>query len=100
VTANGFSRSSANGDRIWRRQKAIFSSASAGVSGRCFVPAFTETRGVLNDLREMLTRLGIEPIGQRVNPGRPEGRFTEHRTIQPTAGGSRKHPRRQKTEFI
>ena len=37
---------------------------------------------MLNDLVEMLTRMGIEPLGKG-ETGRPERRFTEHRTIEP-----------------
>jgi transcription elongation GreA/GreB family factor len=41
-------------------------------------------RGMLNDLVETLTRMGIEPPGKS-ETGRPERRFTEHRTIEPAA---------------
>jgi Transcription elongation factor, GreA/GreB, C-term len=40
--------------------------------------------GVLNELVEMLTRMGIEPVGKS-ETSRPERRFTEHRTIEPAA---------------
>ena len=34
---------------------------------------------MVNDLVEMLTRMGIEPLGKS-ETGRPQRRFTEHRT--------------------
>jgi restriction endonuclease-like protein len=50
---------------------------------RCFASSFyRDPNGVLNELFEMLTRMGIEPIGKN-ETSRPEGRFTEHRTIEP-----------------
>jgi very-short-patch-repair endonuclease len=52
---------------------------------RCFASSFyRDPDGVMNDLFEMLTRMGIEPGGQS-EAGRPNGRFTEHRTIEPPA---------------
>jgi very-short-patch-repair endonuclease len=50
---------------------------------RCFASSFyRDPDGVLNDLVEMLIRMGIEPIGKG-ETSRPEWRFTEHRTIGP-----------------
>ncbi len=52
---------------------------------RCFASSFyRDPEGVLNDLIETLTRMGIEPPGHGES-GRPERRFTEHRTIEPIA---------------
>jgi Transcription elongation factor, GreA/GreB, C-term len=52
---------------------------------RCFASSFyRDPDGVLNDLIEMLTRLGIQPIGED-NRARPQRRFTEHRIIEPAA---------------
>jgi transcription elongation GreA/GreB family factor len=50
---------------------------------RCFASSFyRDPDGVLNDLIEILTRMGIQPIGKS-ETGRSERRFTEHRTIEP-----------------
>lgn len=50
---------------------------------RCFASSFyRDPDGVLNELFEMLTRMGIEPIKER-EAGRANARFTEHRTIDP-----------------
>jgi hypothetical protein len=50
---------------------------------RCFASSFyREPDGVLNELVEMLTRMGIEPVGKS-ETSRPERRFTEHRMIEP-----------------
>jgi hypothetical protein len=50
---------------------------------RCFASSYyRDPDGVLNDLVEMLTRMGIEPFGKG-ETGRSAGRFTEHRTIGP-----------------
>ena len=52
---------------------------------RCFASNFyRDPDGVLNELVEMLTRMGIEPVGKS-ETSRPERRFTEHRTIKPVA---------------
>ena len=52
---------------------------------RCFASSFyRDPEGVLNDLVETLTRMGIEPPGKS-ETGRPKRRFTEHRTIEPAA---------------
>jgi very-short-patch-repair endonuclease len=50
---------------------------------RCFASSFyRDPDGMLNELVEILTRLGIEPIAEG-ETGRPKRRFTEHRTIDP-----------------
>jgi very-short-patch-repair endonuclease len=52
---------------------------------RCFASSFyRDPDGVLNELVEMLTRMGIEPIGKGER-SRPKHRFTEHRTIEPAS---------------
>jgi very-short-patch-repair endonuclease len=52
---------------------------------RCFASSFyRDPDSVLNELVEMLTRMGIEPVGKS-ETSRPERRFTEHRTIKPVA---------------
>ena len=52
---------------------------------RCFASSFyRDPDGVLNDLVETLTRMGIEPVWKG-EPGRPERLFTEYRTIKPAA---------------
>jgi len=52
---------------------------------RCFASSFyRDPEGVMNDLFETLTRIGIEPPGKS-ETSRPERRFTEHRTIEPAA---------------
>jgi very-short-patch-repair endonuclease len=52
---------------------------------RCFASSFyRDPDGVLNDLTDMLTRMGIEPIGED-EPARPQHRFTEHRVVEPVA---------------
>ena len=52
---------------------------------RCFASSFyRDPEGVMNDLFETLTRMGIESPGKSEN-GRLERRFTEHRTIEPAA---------------
>ena len=52
---------------------------------RCFASSFyRDPKGVLGDLVETLTRMGIEPE-VKGEAGRPERRFTEHRTIEPAA---------------
>jgi very-short-patch-repair endonuclease len=49
---------------------------------RCFASSFYRApEAVINDLCEMLSRLGIEPISQDV-VGNVRHRFTEHRTVQ------------------
>jgi hypothetical protein len=52
---------------------------------RSFASSFyRDPDGVLNELVEMLTRMGIEPVGKS-ETSRPERQFTEHRTINPFA---------------
>ena len=52
---------------------------------RCFASSFyRDPDGVLNELVEMLTRMGIEPVGKSETSW-PERQFTEHRTIKPVA---------------
>jgi very-short-patch-repair endonuclease len=49
---------------------------------RCFASSFyRDSDGVVTDLVETLTRMGIEPLGNR-EPGRPQRRFTEHRIVE------------------
>ncbi len=49
---------------------------------RCFASSYyRDPDGLLNELVEMLTRLGIEPVGKN-EPGHAKSRFTEHRTAQ------------------
>jgi hypothetical protein len=48
---------------------------------RCFASSFyRDTDAVINDLFEMLARMGIEPVPGD-GSGKPVHRFTEHRTI-------------------
>ena len=55
---------------------------------RCFASSFyRDPDVVLNDLLDMLTRMGIEPIAKG-ETGRTERRFTEHRTIEPAPAGA------------
>jgi len=55
---------------------------------RCFASSYyRDPDGVLNELIEMLTRMGIEPVGKS-ETGRSAWRFTEHRTIEPPAAVS------------
>jgi superfamily I DNA and/or RNA helicase/very-short-patch-repair endonuclease len=50
---------------------------------RCFASSFyRDPDGVIIDLVEMLSRMGIEPISEDL-VGTADRRFTEHRTIQP-----------------
>jgi very-short-patch-repair endonuclease len=50
---------------------------------RCFASSFyRDPDGVLNDLIEMLTRMGIEPIGKE-EAAHAQSRFTEHRIVEP-----------------
>ena len=52
---------------------------------RCFASSFyRDPDGVMNDLFEMLTRMGIEPLAKG-ETSHPHRRFTEHRIIEPTA---------------
>jgi very-short-patch-repair endonuclease len=52
---------------------------------RCFASSFyRDPDGVLNDLFETLTRMGIQPIGKD-DAGRPQRRFTEHRIAEPVS---------------
>jgi very-short-patch-repair endonuclease len=52
---------------------------------RCFASSFyRDPDAVMNDLIEMLTRLGIEPVPAQ-RPERPFNRFTEHRIVYPPA---------------
>jgi hypothetical protein len=56
---------------------------------RCFASSFyRDPDGVLNDLIEMLTRMGIQPIGKD-EAARPQRRFTEHRIVEPGSGQAR-----------
>ncbi|MFZ3351461.1 MAG: AAA domain-containing protein [Xanthobacteraceae bacterium] len=49
---------------------------------RCFASSFyRDPDGVVNDLVEMLTRMGIQPIGKD-EAARPQHRFTEHRIVE------------------
>jgi very-short-patch-repair endonuclease len=58
---------------------------------RCFASSFyRDPDGVLNDLIEMLTRMGIQPIGKD-EAARPQRRFTEHRIVEPGSGQARPH---------
>jgi very-short-patch-repair endonuclease len=53
---------------------------------RCFASSFYRApEAIINDLCEMLSRLGIEPISQD-SVGNTKHRFTEHRTVQTSAG--------------
>jgi hypothetical protein len=50
---------------------------------RCFASSFyRDPDGLMNDLTETLTRMGIEPVAKGES-GKPQRRFTEHRTIEP-----------------
>jgi hypothetical protein len=50
---------------------------------RCFASSFyRDPDGIMNELFEMLARLGIEPIGKKES-AYPQRRFTEHRTAAP-----------------
>jgi hypothetical protein len=50
---------------------------------RCFASSFyRDPDGVMNDLFEMLTRMGIEPLAKGESR-HPQRRFTEHRIIEP-----------------
>ena len=52
---------------------------------RCFASSFyRDPDGVMNDLFETLTRMGIEPLAKG-ETSHPQRRFTEHRIIEPTA---------------
>jgi hypothetical protein len=52
---------------------------------RCFASSFyRDPDGVLNELVEMLTRMGIEPVGKS-ETSRPKRQFPEHRTIKPAS---------------
>lgn len=49
---------------------------------RCFASSYyRDPDGVLNDLLETLTRMGIEPLAEG-ETSRPQGRFTEHRVVE------------------
>jgi very-short-patch-repair endonuclease len=55
---------------------------------RCFASSYyRDPDGVLNDLLETLTRMGIEPLAKG-ETSRPRGMFTEHRIIEPAAAVS------------
>ncbi len=55
---------------------------------RCFASSFYRApEAIINDLCEILSRLGIEPIAQG-SVGNMKHRFTEHRTVQSSAGPS------------
>ncbi len=50
---------------------------------RCFASSFyRDPDGLMNDLVESLTRMGIEPVAKGES-GNPQRRFTEHRIIEP-----------------
>ena len=50
---------------------------------RCFASSFyRDPDGIMNELFEMLARMGIEPIGKNES-GRSQRRYTEHRIIEP-----------------
>jgi very-short-patch-repair endonuclease len=50
---------------------------------RCFASSFyRDPDGVMNDLFDMLARMGIEPL-VKGETSHPQHRFTEHRTIEP-----------------
>jgi very-short-patch-repair endonuclease len=50
---------------------------------RCFASSFyRDPDGLMNDLVETLTRMGIEPVAKGES-GHPQRRFTEHRIIEP-----------------
>lgn len=52
---------------------------------RCFASSFyRDSDAVMNDLVEMLGRLGIEPVSAQ-HPDQPLNRFTEHRIVHPAA---------------
>ena len=51
---------------------------------RCFASSFyRDPNGIMNELFEMLGRMGIEPIGKNES-GRAQRRYTEHRIVEPT----------------
>jgi very-short-patch-repair endonuclease len=53
---------------------------------RCFASSFyRDTEGVMRDLIDTLARMGIEPLA-RSEGGRPQHRFTEHRTVHTSSG--------------
>jgi very-short-patch-repair endonuclease len=50
---------------------------------RCFASSFyRDPDGIVNDLVEMLARMGIQPIGKD-DAARPQRQFTEHRIVEP-----------------
>jgi len=52
---------------------------------RCFASSFyRDPDGVLGDLIEMLTRMGIQPLGKD-EAARSQRRLTEHRIVEPTS---------------
>ena len=56
-----------------------------GAEGAVFSSSFyRDPDGVLNELIEMLTRMGIQPIGKGAAV-RPQRRFTEHRIVEPVS---------------
>ncbi len=59
---------------------------------RCFASSFyREPDGIVNDLVEMLTRMGIQPIGKD-DTARPQRRFTEHRIVEPVSAQAGPQP--------
>ena len=59
---------------------------------RCFASSFyREPDGIVNDLVEMLTRMGIQPIGKD-DAARPQRRFTEHRIVEPVSAQAGPQP--------
>jgi very-short-patch-repair endonuclease len=58
---------------------------------RCFASSFyRDSDGVMSDLFETLTRMGIQPIAKN-EASRPQRRFTEHRIIEPASTEVRPH---------
>jgi very-short-patch-repair endonuclease len=52
---------------------------------RCFASSFyRDPDGVLNDLIEILTRIGIQPVSED-DKARPQRRFTEQRIVEPSS---------------
>jgi very-short-patch-repair endonuclease len=59
---------------------------------RCFASSFyRDPGGIVNDLVEMLTRMGIQPIGKD-DTARPQRRFTEHRIVEPVSAQAGPQP--------
>jgi very-short-patch-repair endonuclease len=59
---------------------------------RCFASSFyRDPDGMLNDLIEMLTRMGIQPTGSD-EASHPQRRFTEHRIVERPAAEAQPSP--------